>query len=94
MIDVTDALMAEYGLNLTEAWLFPLEAYLALVPALIRRHGGKATGPTYVDRASMAARDRVARFLERHFRILPEGEPGPPNALARGWEHRQSRCSD
>ena len=75
--------MAEYHLTIAAAMLFPLEAYLALIPALVARHGGKGNGPDYVDQASIAARETAWRFLRRHFTILPQGEPGPPNALGK-----------
>ena len=73
--------MAEYHITLADAMRFPLEAYLALIPALVARRGGKSTGPDYIDNAAIAAREACWRFLRRHFEILPQGQPGPANAL-------------
>lgn len=75
--------MGEYHLTLSDAMEFPLEAYLALLPALVARHGGKANGPDYVDQASIAAREKAWAFLRANFRILEPGQPGPANALLR-----------
>jgi hypothetical protein len=88
-VTVLDALMAEYHLPLAEAMEFPLEAYLALVPALVARHGGRVNGPDYIDQAAMAARERAWEFLRTHFEILPQGQPGPTNALARWMAARR-----
>lgn len=77
--------MSEYHLTLSAAMLFPLEAYLALLPALITRHGGQGSGPDYIDQAAIAAREACWRFLRRHFDILPQGEPGPMGVLE-GWK--------
>lgn len=75
--------MAEYSLSLAEAWAFPLEGYLALLPAMITRHGGQVSGPQSSDQASIAARAKAKDWLASHFRILPIGTPGPQNALQR-----------
>lgn len=75
--------MGEYHLTLPAAMEFPLEAYLALVPALVARHGGKAGGPDYIDQAAVNAREACWRWLRSNFTILPQGAPGPVNALAR-----------
>ena len=75
--------MSQYGMTITEAWSFPLEAYLALLPAMISRHGGKTQGPDHADQASMTARARCKRFLKKHFTLLAKGQPGPSNALQR-----------
>lgn len=80
--------MGEYGLTLPQAMTFPLEAYLALVPALIARHGGRAEGPDHVDLAACAAREAAWAWLRAHFTILPPGVPGPRNALARSLRAR------
>ena len=77
-----DSLMAEYGRSLPEAMAFPLEAYLAMLPAMVARHGGRLNGPDYVDRAAMTARERCWAWLRAHFTILEPGEPGPRDALA------------
>lgn len=80
--------MAEYHLTLRDAMLFPLAAYLALIPALVARRGGKAAGPDYIDNAAIAAREACWRFLRRHFEILPQGQPGPTNALQQWLANR------
>lgn len=81
--------MSQYGFTLDQAWSFPLEAYLALLPAMISRHGGKHHGPDHADSASIAARERCKRFLRRHFTILPPHAPAPPHALHR-WLSTQT----
>ena len=75
--------MAEYHHTLSAAMLFPLEAYLALIPALVARRGGQGNGPDYVDQASISAREACWRFLRRHFTILPQGQPGPNDAMGK-----------
>lgn len=85
--------MAEYSLTLDAAWSFPLEAYLALVPAMIQRHGGKSKGADHIDQVAIEARQRCDEFLRRHFRILPPGEPAEPNALQRWLADRRSAQS-
>lgn len=66
-----DALMAEYHMTLSQALDFPLQAALALWPAMLGRHGAHQ-GPDYIDRAVIAARTRARAWLERQFRIIPQ----------------------
>jgi hypothetical protein len=75
--------MGEYHHTLDSAMDFPLEAYLALLPALIARKGGRSDSPDYVDQAAINARTKAWEFLRAHFHVLEPGEPGPSNALAR-----------
>jgi len=82
VVSILDAMIAEYHMTLAAAMEFPLEAYLALVPALVSRHGGRSNGPDYVDLAAINAREKAWAFLRRHFHILPQGQKGPMNALA------------
>lgn len=84
--------MADYGLSLHEAvWKFPLVAANYLAPARVRRLGGKWTAPDSTDRAIMQARARCKAWLAAHFRILPQGEPGPENALGDWIRERAMR---
>lgn len=82
--------MGEYRLTLAEAMEFPLEAYLALVPALVARHGGRSGGPDYVDQAAINARETAWEFLRANFTILPKGQPGPDGALQK-WLKRKRK---
>lgn len=83
--------MAEYGLSLYEAvWKFPLAAAQALAPARVRRHGGKWSQPDASDRAVAEARAKCKAWLAAHFTILPQGVPGPADALG-DWLRARSR---
>lgn len=83
--------MADYSMTLYDAMFdFPLEAALALWPALIVRNGGEA-GIDHTDRASISARKRCKGFLAEHFRILPKGVDGPDNALIH-WLASKGGC--
>lgn len=86
---IVDALMAEYHLSLAQAWAFPLEAYLALVPAMMARHGVPLNGPGPAAQAAIEARARCKAWLRAHFTILPEGQPGPADALGDWLRARQ-----
>lgn len=50
---------------------------LVLLPVRNQRHGGDS-GPSYADRASIAARNKARAFLETHFEITnqPLAETG------------------
>jgi hypothetical protein len=78
-----DTLMADHGLTLKQAMLFPIEGYFALIPAILARRGIEPPGPTPAAQAGLAAREKCYAFLRRHFHILPPGEPGPENVLLR-----------
>jgi hypothetical protein len=65
-------LAAEYNITFAQAiWEIPLVLPLVMMPVRNERLGGSG-GPSYIIRASLAAKNKAHAFLTEHFTIVPK----------------------
>lgn len=65
-------LAAEYSIPFSQAiWETPLALALVMLPIRNERHGASG-GPSYILRASLAAKNKAYEFLQANFTLVPK----------------------
>lgn len=65
-------LAAEYKITFAQAvWEIPLVLPLVMMPVRNERLGASG-GPSYILRASLAAKNKAYEFLQAHFTLVPK----------------------